>query len=59
LALGNVKAAIRLEHLWDKITKNYHADTLCGYIRSAFPPEESSPIFERICAEHSAVHGQA
>jgi DNA-binding NarL/FixJ family response regulator len=26
LALGNVKAAIRLEHLWDKITKTYHAE---------------------------------
>jgi len=25
--------------------------------RLALPPKESSPLLERICAEHSAVHG--
>jgi hypothetical protein len=58
LAEGNVEAAIRLEHLWNEITRNYNADTLCGYIWSTFPPRESIPIFERICAEHSAVVGR-
>jgi DNA-binding NarL/FixJ family response regulator len=58
LAEGNVEAAILLEHLWNEITRNYNADTLCGYLWSAFPPKESIPIFERICAEHSAVVGR-
>jgi DNA-binding NarL/FixJ family response regulator len=57
LASGNADAAIRLEHLWDEITKEYHADTLCGYVSSAFPHEKGL-IFEKICAEHSAVQGR-
>jgi len=59
LAGGNTEAAIRLEHLWDEITRRYDADTLCGYIWSAVSRQESSPIFEKICAEHSAVQGYA
>jgi DNA-binding NarL/FixJ family response regulator len=59
LALGNVEAAIQLEHLWGKITKTYRADTLCGYLWSDCPQEERGPIFERICAEHPVVHGRA
>src|SRR4051812_40490483 len=31
LSKGDTEAAIRLEHLWDEITRNYDADTLCGY----------------------------
>jgi DNA-binding NarL/FixJ family response regulator len=58
LAEGNVEAAIQLEHLWNEITRNYDADTLCGYVWGTFPPKESTPIFERICAEHSAVVGR-
>jgi hypothetical protein len=58
LAQGNAEGAVRLEHLWDEITRNYAADTLCGYLQSAFPRVESSLICERICAEHSAVHGR-
>ena len=59
LAEGNAEAAIRLEHLWDEITRRYDADTLCGYLGNAVPRQESSSIFERICAEHSAVQGCA
>lgn len=56
LARGNAEAAIRLEHLWDQITTKWNADTLCGYLWNAFPKREQSPVFQRICAEHSAVH---
>ena len=59
LAEGNTEAAIRLEHLWDEITRRYNADTLCGYLWSAVPRQKSRPVFERICAEHSAVQGCA
>jgi len=58
LTQGNVDAAIRLEHLWDETTREHDADTLCGYLWSAFPEGESNSIFRRICAEHSAIHGR-
>jgi len=58
LEAGNPEAAIRLEHLWDEITRQYEADTLCGYLWSSFPERESDPVFRRICAEHSTVHGR-
>jgi hypothetical protein len=58
LSEGNVEAAIRLEQLWDENTKNYNADTLCGYLWSTFPRKESIPIFKKICAQHSAVVGR-
>lgn len=57
LADGDVEAAVRLEHLWDEVTKACQADTLCAYLWSAFPQGENSPVFKRICAEHTAVHG--
>jgi DNA-binding NarL/FixJ family response regulator len=58
LAKGNAEGAIHLEHLWDEITKSYGVHTLCGYLSSAFPHHEADPVFQRICAEHSAIHGQ-
>jgi DNA-binding NarL/FixJ family response regulator len=58
LAEGNPEAAIRLEHLWDEVTRCHDADTLCGYGWGAFPSRETSAVFQRICAEHSAVHGR-
>ena len=58
LSKGNGEAAIQLERLWDEITRGYGVHTLCGYPSSAFPSREADPVFQRICAEHSAVHGQ-
>jgi CheY-like chemotaxis protein len=57
LSKGNAEGAIKLEHLWDEITRGYRVHTLCGYLGSAFPDRESSPIFRRICGEHSALQG--
>jgi CheY-like chemotaxis protein len=57
LSRGNAEGAIQLEHLWDEITRNHGADTLCGYLWSALPGRENDPFFQRICAEHSAVRG--
>jgi DNA-binding NarL/FixJ family response regulator len=56
LARGNSEGAILLEHLWNKITSKYRVDTLCGYSSSACP--ENDLVFQRICAEHSAVQGR-
>jgi DNA-binding NarL/FixJ family response regulator len=57
LSKGNAEGAVKLEHIWDEITRGYGVHTMCGYLSSAFPDKERSPILERICAEHSAVHG--
>jgi DNA-binding NarL/FixJ family response regulator len=58
LTQGKAEAAVRLEYLWDDITKTSHADTLCGYLWSAFPEKEHSSVFRRICTVHSAVHSR-
>jgi len=50
---GKAEGAIQLEHLWNEITEGYGVHTLCGYVWSALPHRESSPIFKRICGEHS------
>lgn len=59
LSNGNAEGAIRLEHLWDEITRGYGVRTLCGYPWSGFRDRENDPAFQRICTEHSAVHGLA
>jgi hypothetical protein len=56
-AQGKVDAAIQLERLWDEImVKKYDVDTLCGYVLKSFQRQQESHVYERICAEHSAVY---
>jgi DNA-binding NarL/FixJ family response regulator len=57
-AQGNAEAAIQLEHLWDGIARSYAIDVLCGYPLGSFQGGVGSHIFERVCAEHSAVHSR-
>jgi len=47
-----------LERMWDEIAQHYDVDIPCGYFRSAFVSEESTSPLERVCAEHTAVHGR-
>jgi hypothetical protein len=54
-ARGKAEAAIQVEHFTDEIAKARSVDILCGYVLSSFPHEEVSRLYERICAEHSAV----
>jgi DNA-binding NarL/FixJ family response regulator len=54
-ARGKAEAAIQVEHFTDEIAKARSVDILCGYVLSSFPREEVSRLYERICAEHSAV----
>ena len=58
--LGQCKleAAVRLEHIWDEVTGARSADTLCGYVWGSSPDRDTNPVFQRICAEHSAIHGR-
>jgi CheY-like chemotaxis protein len=55
LSKGNAEGAIELEHMWDEITRGYGVHTLCGYVRDDSLSKENNAIFQRICAEHSAV----
>jgi len=57
-AQGKADAAIQLERLWDRIAKTHDVDILCGYVLNSFQHEQESHIYERICAEHSAVCSQ-
>ena len=54
-AQGKVEAAIRLEQLWNEIAKIYDVDIVCGYPLASFQGIVGSQIFQRICAEHSAL----
>ena len=54
-AQGNAEAAIRVERLTNLIARSYDVDILCGYYLSIVRGGMDSHIFQRICAEHSAV----
>jgi DNA-binding NarL/FixJ family response regulator len=55
---GRADAAIRLEQLWNELAGKYDIDSLCGFPIESFGREEKNQMFERICAEHSAVYSQ-
>jgi CheY-like chemotaxis protein len=54
-AQGKAGAAILLEHLWDEVARTHNLAILCGYSTKGFVREQDSQIYQRICAEHSAV----
>jgi len=55
LERGNVKAAIHLEQLWNKLGKQYPFLLRCAYPMRAFDREEDGSWLRLICAEHSQV----
>lgn len=55
-AQGKAEAALAVEHLWEEIARSYNVDILCGYLTGDFPSRENSPIFQKICAVHSAAY---
>ncbi len=57
-AQGKSDAAVRLEQLWDEIARTCDIDIWCGYVLNNLQREQESHIYERICAEHSAVCSQ-
>ncbi|HXY48532.1 MAG TPA: response regulator [Terriglobales bacterium] len=56
--IGNGEAAIKLEQLWNVIAGRYDVDIHCEYPLNSFHGEQGHHIFERICAEHSAVYSR-
>jgi MEDS: MEthanogen/methylotroph, DcmR Sensory domain len=57
-AEGRTEAAIQLEHLSGEIANTCDVDILCGYTMKSFQREPERHIYERICAEHTAVCSQ-
>jgi DNA-binding NarL/FixJ family response regulator len=55
-AQGKGEAAVRLEQLWDGMAKTYDLDILCAYPLLDFLGEGGQDMFQRICAEHTAVY---
>jgi len=54
-AQGNAEAAIQMEKLGNQLIKAYDVDILCGYFPLRIASEVGDHIFQRICAEHSAI----
>jgi DNA-binding NarL/FixJ family response regulator len=55
-AQGNAEATIQMEKLGNKLIKIHDVDILCGYSVGSVEVGMDNLIFQRICAEHSAVH---
>lgn len=50
-AQGKADAAIQVEQLCNRLTKQHGMDILCGFSLSSFFREEDKQIFQRICGE--------
>jgi DNA-binding NarL/FixJ family response regulator len=57
-AQGNVESAIQVEKLCNQLVQTYDIDILCAYSRDSIPGGMENNIFQKICAEHSAVIAQ-
>ena len=53
---GNAEAAVQMEKLGNKLIRTYDIDILCGYCLRGVDDGMNHELFQRICAEHSAVH---
>ncbi len=53
-AQGNADAAVQVEHLTDEMAKTRNVDILCGYVLNNVQRGQGQ-VYERICAEHTAV----
>lgn len=52
---GNSGAALRLEELWDAVSRQYGLKTLCGYVSRSLQEQEDQQVFQAICSLHSMV----
>jgi signal transduction histidine kinase len=52
---GNLDAAIRLEHLWNDLTKSHDFSLACAYPTNFFDRPEHADLFLKVCAAHSSV----
>jgi PAS domain S-box-containing protein len=54
-AEGNVDAALRLEQLWNDLSRVHSFDLHCAYPMKSFNRKGHTQSFLRICAEHAQV----
>jgi PAS domain S-box-containing protein len=52
---GNVAAALRLEQLWNDLSRTHSFDLRCAYPMKGFDRDGHSQSFVEICAEHAHV----
>lgn len=52
---GKAEAAVQVEHLTDEVARTSNVDILCGYVWNSFQRQQQSHIYQKVCAEHSAV----
>jgi DNA-binding NarL/FixJ family response regulator len=57
-AQGDAEGAIQIEKQTNSLVETYGVDILCGYPLNSFHSDEGRDMFQRICAEHSAIHTQ-
>ena len=57
-AQGNAEAAIQMEKLGNTLTQIHDVDILCGYSLGSVQGGMDDHMFQRICAEHSAVYSR-
>jgi len=57
-AQGSPEAAIQIERLCNQLARTYDVDILCGYFLGIVQGGMDNQLFQRICAEHSAVHAR-
>lgn len=57
-AIGSGELQIRVEQLWNVIADMYDVRILCGYSMDGAQGKINRQLFQRICAEHSAIHSQ-
>lgn len=57
-AEGNAEAAIQMERLGNQLVDRYDVDILCGYSLHRSDDMMEGQLYQRICAEHSAVHSR-
>jgi len=55
-AQGKEDVAIEFEKLGNELLNTYDIEILCGYSLGTLRSGMQTPMFERVCAEHSAVH---
>jgi signal transduction histidine kinase len=55
LERGQIRAALRLEQLWNELSQNHSFELLCAYRISSFDRTTHRELFHQICAEHDFV----
>jgi DNA-binding NarL/FixJ family response regulator len=53
---GNAAAAVRLEQLWDELTRTFNLDTVCGFASDACHCEDPAAVLDDMKAVHTATY---